>query len=69
MIRTADLWMLTTNEFQITSVQNVQKHFQPTRRFFTTPDMAPRVGDFQKIINVENALTGKEQASPKSNTT
>ena len=61
--------MLITNEFQITSVQNVQKHFQLTRRFFTTRDMAPHVGDFQKIINVENVLTGEEQASATFNIT
>ena len=54
--------MLLTDEYQITSVQNVQKHFQQIRRFSTTRDMAPPVDDFQRRINVENVLTGKEQA-------
>ena len=55
--------MLLSNKLQITSVQNVQKHFQQIRLFFITRDMVPPVDDFQRDINVENVPIGRDQPS------
>ena len=61
--------MLLNDKLQITSVQNVQKHFQRIRLFFITRDTVPPVDDFQRRISVENVPIGKERPSMTLKTT